>query len=95
MSEVTFVKLCVAEPSAPFITEVRGPFHAVMWDSITKNFQENPEEIESWELPENVVEVWCVIDQEGSGHYEDPFFWYLVPIRPLQYELLPEVTKHG
>ena len=87
MTEVTFVKLCVVEPSQPFITEVRGPFHAEIWDSIVESFQEgDPEEIASWELPENTIEVWCVIEAEGSGHYEDPRFWYLIPVRPLQVE---------
>jgi len=90
MKDVTFVKLCVAEPTAPFITEVRGPFGATVWDSIAKGLQENPEEIASWELPTDVMEVWCVIEEEGDGHWDGiPIFWYLVPIRPLRCELLP------
>jgi len=86
MTEVTFVKLCVAEPSQPFITEVRGPFSDTIWESIARDFEENPEEITSWELPENTIEVWCIIEAEGSGHYEDPRFWYLIPVLPLQVE---------
>lgn len=89
MRDTTFVKLCVVEPSQPFITEVRGPFTATVWDSIVKAFEENPDEIAGWNLPPNTVQVWCVIDSDGSGSYDDPRYWYLVPVKPLRYETLP------
>ena len=99
MDKVTFVKVCVFEPTAPFIIEVRGPWDNVMWESITKDWQENPEDLDAIvlpELPANVESIWCVVEKGGDGHWDGvPFYWQLVPIRPLQYEVFEEEANDG